>query len=198
MREPAPQWPPNPPETRPPPHARKRVETPLEQLARLGAVSHRDTDAVGVDPAVEQLLDEFYASGDDDGRALRALLLAALTFVLALPVGLGLAWVLLAVINVEAFGWRLPLRVFPWEWLRLGLLALLAAGLASLWPAWRLGGLWRKPSAYPRRSWRSGVDPANRAGGSQGRKFLSHVLLPPDLKGSGRRTPSNRSIILGS
>ena len=68
----------------------------------------------------------------------RALALAALTSLIALPLGLLLAWVLLAVINVEAFGWRLPLRVFPWEWLRLGLLALLAAGLASLWPAWRL------------------------------------------------------------
>ncbi len=44
---------------------------------------------------------------------IRALILAALTFVLALPVGLGLAWVLLAVINVEAFGWRLPMSLFP-------------------------------------------------------------------------------------
>lgn len=69
---------------------------------------------------------------------LRALVLAALTFVLAVPVGLVLAWVLLSVINLEAFGWRLPMHVFPLEWLRLGLLSLAAAGLASLWPAWRL------------------------------------------------------------
>jgi putative ABC transport system permease protein len=34
----------------------------------------------------------------------RSVILAALTFVLALPVGLALAWVLLAVVNVEAFG----------------------------------------------------------------------------------------------
>lgn len=68
----------------------------------------------------------------------RALVLAALTFVLALPVGLGLAWVLLAVINVEAFGWRLPLYVFPSDWLWLAGLSLAAAGLASLWPAWQL------------------------------------------------------------
>ena len=54
------------------------------------------------------------------------------------PVGLVLAWVLLSVINLEAFGWRLPMHVFPLEWLRLGLLSLAAAGLASLWPAWRL------------------------------------------------------------
>ncbi|MEO0993661.1 MAG: FtsX-like permease family protein, partial [Pseudomonadota bacterium] len=66
---------------------------------------------------------------------IRALTLAALTFLLAVPVGLGLAWVLLAVINVEAFGWRLPMSLFPQDWLWLGILSLAAAGLASLWPA---------------------------------------------------------------
>lgn len=69
---------------------------------------------------------------------IRALVLAALTFVLAVPVGLGLAWVLLAVINVEAFGWRLPMLIFPMDWLWLGLASLAAAGLASLWPARQL------------------------------------------------------------
>ena len=68
----------------------------------------------------------------------RALVLAALTFVLAVPVGLGLAWILLTVINVEAFGWRLPMYLFPKQWLWLGLLSLAAAGLASLWPARQL------------------------------------------------------------
>jgi putative ABC transport system permease protein len=71
-------------------------------------------------------------------EVLRALLLAVLTFVAAIPVGLMLAWVLLAVINVEAFGWRLPMFLFPRDWIWLGLLSLLAAGLASLWPALRL------------------------------------------------------------
>ena len=69
---------------------------------------------------------------------LRAVVLAALTFVLALPVGLGLAWVLLAVINVEAFGWRLPMTLFPSDWVWLGLASLLAAALAGLWPARQL------------------------------------------------------------
>jgi len=68
----------------------------------------------------------------------RSLLLAALTAVLALPLGLGLAWVLLAVINVQAFGWRLPMYLFPLDWLRLFGLALLAAGLAAALPARRL------------------------------------------------------------
>ncbi|NNF24981.1 MAG: FtsX-like permease family protein [Rhodobacteraceae bacterium] len=68
----------------------------------------------------------------------RALVLATLTLVLAIPVGLLLAWVLLAVINVEAFGWRLPMHIFPRDWAILGALSLVAAGAASLWPAWRL------------------------------------------------------------
>ena len=68
----------------------------------------------------------------------RAVVLAALTGALALPLGLGLAWALLAVVNVEAFGWRLPMYLFWLDYLRLGGLALLAAALAALWPAWRL------------------------------------------------------------
>ena len=69
---------------------------------------------------------------------LRALILALLTTILALPLGLALAWALLAVVNVEAFGWRLPLYLFPVDYLQLAALALLAAALAALWPAWRL------------------------------------------------------------
>ncbi|TDE38303.1 FtsX-like permease family protein [Antarcticimicrobium sediminis] len=68
----------------------------------------------------------------------RSLLLATFTALLALPLGLALAWVLLAVINVQAFGWRLPMYLFPLDWLRLFLLALLAAGLAAALPARRL------------------------------------------------------------
>lgn len=74
----------------------------------------------------------------------RALALAALTFAFALPVGLALAWMLLAVINVEAFGWRLPMHLFPLDWTRLGALSLGAAGIASVWPAYRLA---RRPPA---------------------------------------------------
>lgn len=68
----------------------------------------------------------------------RALALAALTLVLALPVGLALAWMLLNLVNTQAFGWRLPMSLFPADWLRLAALAFLAAGLAALWPALRL------------------------------------------------------------
>jgi len=52
--------------------------------------------------------------------------------------GLALAWVLLAVVNVEAFGWRLPMYVFPRDYAVLGLFALFAALLAAAWPARKL------------------------------------------------------------
>ncbi len=68
----------------------------------------------------------------------RSLAFAVVTFVLALPLGLLLAWVLLAVINVEAFGWRLPMYLFPMEWVRLFAMTLVVAALASLLPALRL------------------------------------------------------------
>lgn len=68
----------------------------------------------------------------------KAVGLAALTALAALPLGLALAWVLAAVINPLAFGWRLPLVLFPGKWLTLLLLALATACLAAAWPAWRL------------------------------------------------------------
>jgi len=65
-------------------------------------------------------------------------LLAVLTLVLALPLGIALAWCLDTVINVQAFGWRLPLRVFPVQLLQLMGLALFATLLASAWPLYSL------------------------------------------------------------
>ncbi len=69
---------------------------------------------------------------------LRAVVLAMVTTVLAIPLGLMLAWVLLSYVNVEAFGWKLPLYLFPGHYAVLTLFALLAAALAALWPAIRL------------------------------------------------------------
>ncbi|MGV6849409.1 MAG: FtsX-like permease family protein [Marinibacterium sp.] len=68
----------------------------------------------------------------------RSLVLAGLTALAALPLGLVLAWALLAVIHVEAFGWRLPLYLFPADWIVLVSLALAAGGLAALIPALKL------------------------------------------------------------
>ena len=69
---------------------------------------------------------------------LRTVVFAAVVCVFALPVGLALAWVLLAIINVEAFGWRLPMFLFPADYATLGVYALLAATAAASWPALRL------------------------------------------------------------
>lgn len=66
------------------------------------------------------------------------LILATLTCALAIPLGLILAWCLVEVVNVQAFGWRLPWHWFPYQWLTLVMLALAAVLLASLGPAWRI------------------------------------------------------------
>jgi putative ABC transport system permease protein len=72
----------------------------------------------------------------------RALALALLTGIAAIPLGLLLAWILTAVINVEAFGWRVPLTVFPARWAALVATGLATALLAAALPAIRL---WRMP-----------------------------------------------------
>ena len=60
---------------------------------------------------------------------------------LALPLGLLVAWVLVAVIQVQSFGWSMALRV-PYDamW-QTPLLALGAAWLAGLFPAWKAARL---------------------------------------------------------
>jgi putative ABC transport system permease protein len=68
----------------------------------------------------------------------RTLALWFATFIAAIPVGLTLAWVLLAIVNVQAFGWRLPMAVFPWDWISLGGIALVAALLSLAMPVRRL------------------------------------------------------------
>ncbi|QJQ93877.1 MULTISPECIES: ABC transporter permease [Halomonadaceae] len=63
---------------------------------------------------------------------------ALLTALLAIPLGIALTWGLVAVINVAAFGWRLPLTLFPQQMALTLLLALGVAWFAALLPAWRL------------------------------------------------------------
>ncbi|MEM9096845.1 MAG: ABC transporter permease, partial [Pseudomonadota bacterium] len=69
---------------------------------------------------------------------LRAVMLSAIVVIFALPLGLVLAWVLLSIVNVAAFGWKLPMFLFPVDYARLGALSVLAATLAATWPALRL------------------------------------------------------------
>ena len=65
-------------------------------------------------------------------------LLAALTCLLAIPLGLLLSWCLVTVVNVQAFGWRLPWHWFPAQWLQLVGLALAAVILAAGLPIARI------------------------------------------------------------
>ncbi len=68
----------------------------------------------------------------------QTLMLACLTVLLAIPLGLLLAACLVAVVNVQAFGWRLPLHVFPGQLLQLAGLGLLTSLLAAAGPIWQL------------------------------------------------------------
>lgn len=69
----------------------------------------------------------------------KLLVLAAITAVLAVPLGLALAWCLVGIVNVQAFGWRLPFHVFPGQWALIVALALATALAAALIPVLRLG-----------------------------------------------------------
>jgi len=57
---------------------------------------------------------------------------------LALPVGFVLALVLIYVINVRSFGWTLALDLQPGPFVQAFAVAVIAALLAGLYPAWRL------------------------------------------------------------
>jgi putative ABC transport system permease protein len=69
---------------------------------------------------------------------LKTMSVALITTLLALPLGLLVAWCLLAVVNVKAFGWRLPFHVFPLQLLALLGVAMAAALCAALLPVVRL------------------------------------------------------------
>ncbi len=70
---------------------------------------------------------------------IRAFFLALITATLAIPLGLGVAVILTNVINVEAFGWRLPLTFFAKDIAFLIILAVLTAVAAAFVPAVQLG-----------------------------------------------------------
>ncbi|MHC6152300.1 ABC transporter permease [Bradyrhizobium elkanii] len=69
---------------------------------------------------------------------LKTMAVALITAVFALPLGLLVAWCLLAIVNVKAFGWRLPFHVFPLQLLELLAVALAAAFCAAALPVVRL------------------------------------------------------------
>ncbi|MDP1881742.1 MAG: FtsX-like permease family protein, partial [Bradyrhizobium sp.] len=69
---------------------------------------------------------------------IKTLSVALITALLALPLGLLVAWCLIAVVNVKAFGWRLPFHVFPLQLLELLGVAMAASLLAALLPVIKL------------------------------------------------------------
>jgi putative ABC transport system permease protein len=68
-------------------------------------------------------------------------LLGASAGVSALPTGYILAWILVHVINQRSFGWTLQMHVNPAPFVQAFFLAVGAALLAAVYPAWRLGRL---------------------------------------------------------
>ncbi|MFT6466474.1 FtsX-like permease family protein [Halopseudomonas sp.] len=95
------------------------ADSRLSQLAPLWAMGLRPSQLAGL-------------------SLLQMLVLAAFTCLMAIPLGLLLAWCLIDVVNVQAFGWRLPWHWFPAQWATLVGFALAAVLLASLGPVWRI------------------------------------------------------------
>ncbi|MEZ4737240.1 MAG: ABC transporter permease [Caldilineaceae bacterium] len=58
---------------------------------------------------------------------------------IAMPMGLTLAAILIYIINLRSFGWTLQMQLRPDHFLQAFLVALVAALLAGLYPAWRMG-----------------------------------------------------------
>jgi len=58
---------------------------------------------------------------------------------IAMPMGLVLAAILIYIINLRSFGWTLQMQLRPDHFLQAFLVALVAALLAGLYPAWRMG-----------------------------------------------------------
>ena len=68
---------------------------------------------------------------------IESVMLGAQAGVMALPTGLAMAWILTDAIQLRAFGWSMPLSI-AWQPLVLALLiGIVAALLASIYPAWR-------------------------------------------------------------
>ena len=68
---------------------------------------------------------------------LESLILGVLAALMSIPTGMAMAWVLTDAIQLRAFGWTMPFVIEATPlWFTL-LLGLMAALLASLYPAWR-------------------------------------------------------------
>jgi putative ABC transport system permease protein len=72
---------------------------------------------------------------------LKTMSVALITALLALPLGLLVAWCLIAVVNVKAFGWRLPFHVFPLQLAELLVVSMTASLVAATIPVLKLARL---------------------------------------------------------
>jgi putative ABC transport system permease protein len=68
-------------------------------------------------------------------------LMGATAGLIAMPVGYALAWILVYVINVRSFGWTLTMQLEPAYFLQAAAVAIIAALLAGIYPAIRLGNM---------------------------------------------------------
>jgi putative ABC transport system permease protein len=65
-------------------------------------------------------------------------LMGFISGILAIPLGLVLAYGLIFVINRRSFGWTLQIEISPWILVQAVILAIIAALLAGLYPSWKM------------------------------------------------------------
>jgi len=68
-------------------------------------------------------------------------LMGIVSGLMALPIGFVMALVLIFVINVRSFGWTMQLTILPGEFAQAFAVAVVAALIAGIYPAWRLSKL---------------------------------------------------------
>lgn len=68
-------------------------------------------------------------------------LMGAIAGLISLPTGFVLAVILVYIINRRAFGWTLQLQAAPGPFVQAMIVAIVAALLAGIYPAWRLSGM---------------------------------------------------------
>ncbi len=64
-------------------------------------------------------------------EASRSVWLAVLTFIFAIPIGITVVFILTNYVNLEAFGWKLPIFLFPQQWLSLCVTTLIITFIAT-------------------------------------------------------------------
>jgi putative ABC transport system permease protein len=71
--------------------------------------------------------------------ALETGLMGGIAGLLAMPTGLALSWILVYIINRRSFGWTLQMQLSPEPFVEALLVAVVAALLAGVYPAYRIG-----------------------------------------------------------